>query len=141
PAFLIENGLINLAAGEIVDASQIRVGKAFVMAEVEIGLCAVIEDINLAVLIRAHRARIDVKVGIEFLESDFEAAILEQRPERGGGESFAQRADHAAGYKNILHFLSRKIRSTRCTSEGTSTPMLSYSTCATLILTPLSSAR
>jgi hypothetical protein len=37
------------------------------MAEVEIGLGAVVGDIDLAVLIGRHRARIDVEIGSSFL--------------------------------------------------------------------------
>ena len=103
-ALLVENGLINLAAGEIVNPGQFHVGEPLVVAEVEIGFRAVIQHVNFAVLIRAHRARIDVQVGIEFLQRDFEAAILEQRAERGGGQSFAQRTHHAASNKNVFHF-------------------------------------
>jgi len=36
-----------------------------VVPEIEIGLGAVLEHIHFAVLKRAHRARIDIEVGIE----------------------------------------------------------------------------
>ena len=39
-ALVIEHGLINLAAREIVQAREFDVGEAFVMAEVEVGLRA-----------------------------------------------------------------------------------------------------
>ena len=45
-------------------------GEAFVVAEIEIGLGAVVGDEHFAVLIRAHRARIDVEIGIELAEAD-----------------------------------------------------------------------
>ena len=81
-AFVVENGLVNLAAGQVVEAGELDVGEPLVMAEVEIGFRAVIQHVNFAVLIRAHRAGIDVEVGIELLQRDFEPAILEQRAER-----------------------------------------------------------
>jgi hypothetical protein len=40
-------------------------GEALVVAEIEIGLRAVVGHEDLAVLIRAHRARIDVEIGVE----------------------------------------------------------------------------
>ena len=43
-----------------------RAGEALVVAEIEIGFRAVVGDEDLAVLVRAHRARIDVQIGIEF---------------------------------------------------------------------------
>src|SRR5581483_11936043 len=120
--FLVENGLIDLAAGEIVDAGQLDVGEAFVMAEIKVRLRAVVEHINLAVLIRVHRARIDVEVGIKLLQRDLQPAILQQRAQGRRRQAFAQRTHHSTGYKNIFHV---KSFSTRATSAGTSTPTLS----------------
>jgi hypothetical protein len=49
------------------------------VAEVEVGLGAVVEHEHLAVLERVHRARIDVDVRVELLEGDAEVAGLEER--------------------------------------------------------------
>ena len=57
-----------------------RGGEALVVAEVEVGLGAVVGDEDLAVLVRAHRARIDVDVRVELHVRDPQAARLEQRP-------------------------------------------------------------
>ena len=43
------------------------------------------------------------KIGIELLQNDLQPAMLEQRAERGGGKSFAQGTDHAAGDENVFH--------------------------------------
>src|SRR6185312_5819308 len=102
-ALVIENGLIDLAAGEVIEAGQFDVGEPLVMAEVEVGFRAVIEHVDFAVLIGVHGARIDVKVGVELLEDDFESAILEQGAERGGGQALAERTHHTASYKNVFH--------------------------------------
>ena len=56
-------------------------GEALVMAEVEIGLGAVVGDEDLAVLIGAHRPRIDVEIGVELAQPDRVAARLEERAE------------------------------------------------------------
>ena len=50
------------------------------MPEVEVGLGAVIGDEHLAVLIRRHRAGIDIDVGVEFEDGDGESAGLEDPP-------------------------------------------------------------
>jgi len=55
---------------------------AFVMAEIEIGLSPVIGDEDLPVLIGAHRAGIDIEVGVELAQAHLEAARLQQRAER-----------------------------------------------------------
>ena len=77
------------------------------MAEVEVGLRAVVEHIDLAVLERAHRARVHVEVGIELLQRDLEAAVFEQRAQRGRRQALAQRTHHAAGDKDVFHCFSR----------------------------------
>ena len=48
------------------------------MAEVEVGLAAVIQDVNLAVLVGRHGARVHVEVGIEFLEADGESPLFQK---------------------------------------------------------------
>ena len=72
------------------------------MAQVEIGFAAVVEHVDLAVLVGAHRARIDVDVRIELLHADRQSALFQQHADRGAGQSLAQRADHAAGDENML---------------------------------------
>ncbi len=72
------------------------------MAEVEIGLGAVFGHEYFAVLKRAHRAGVDVDVGIELEEGDFEAARFEDRGEGSGGDTFAKGGHHAAGDENIF---------------------------------------
>src|SRR5947209_8847416 len=76
------------------------------MAEVEIGLGAVVEDIDLAVLVGAHGAGIDVDVRVELLEADAQAAVFEEHADGGAGETFAQRTDHAAGNENMLRHVA-----------------------------------
>ena len=51
------------------------------MAEVEVSLCAVVRYEYFTVLIRAHRARVDIDVRVEFLNRYFESAIFEQSAE------------------------------------------------------------
>ena len=72
------------------------------MAQVEIGFAAVVEHVDLAVLVGAHRARIDVDIRIELLHADRQSALLQQHADRGAGEPLAQRTDHAAGHENML---------------------------------------
>ena len=60
------------------------------MAEVEVGFGAVVGDVDLAVLVRAHRPGIDVDVRVELLQRDLVAVALEQRANRGGRQALAQ---------------------------------------------------
>jgi hypothetical protein len=89
-ALLLDDAEVNLAGGVVAIPTQGGVGEALVVAEVEVGLGAVVEDVDLAVLIRAHGAGIDVDVGVELLQADAEAALFEQHADRGTGQPLAQ---------------------------------------------------
>src|SRR6185437_6954727 len=65
--------------GDAVAAPRGDAGIALVVAEIKIGLGAVIGDEDFAVLIGAHRPRIDIEVGVELPQPDLEAARLQQR--------------------------------------------------------------
>src|SRR5260221_2731223 len=120
--FIVENGLIDLAAGEIVESRELTVGETLVVTQIEIRFGSVVQHINFAVLVGAHRAGIDVKVGVEYLQHHRKAAVLEERAQRGGRQAFAQGTDYPTSDKNIFHLAVFNSRSTRATSDGTSTP-------------------
>ena len=109
-ALLLDDGFVDAAGGEIAIARQGSVGEALVMAEIEIGFGAVVEDVDFAVLVGVHRAGIDVDVGIELLQADLQAAMLQQHADGGGGKPFAERADHAAGNEDVFGLLGGECR-------------------------------
>jgi hypothetical protein len=59
-AFFAEDRFVDAAGGPVVVATKFCVGEALVVAEIEIGLRAVIGDINFAVLIGRHRTGVNV---------------------------------------------------------------------------------
>ena len=61
------------------------------MAEIEIGLGAVVSDEHFAVLIRRHGAGIDVEIGIELAQAHRIAARLQQSAERRRCQTLAKR--------------------------------------------------
>jgi hypothetical protein len=67
--FLGDNILVDAAGGDVVLFVGVAAGEAFVVAQVEISLCAVVGDEHLAVLIGAHGPRIDVQIGIELAQA------------------------------------------------------------------------
>src|SRR6185295_19158868 len=77
-------------------------GEALVMAEVEVGLGAVVGDEDLAVLVGGHGARIDVDVRIELHQRHREAPRLQDGSDGGGGHSLAEGGNDAAGDENVL---------------------------------------
>ena len=81
------------------------------MTEVEVGFGAVLGDEHLAVLVGAHRAGVDVEIGVELLHGDPVAALFEEHGQPRSGDSLAEAGDHSAGYENVLgHDLQRSIR-------------------------------
>src|ERR1700733_9743478 len=73
--------LIDAPGGDVVLPIGAAAGEALVMAEIEVGLGAVVGDEHLAVLGRAHGARIDVEIGVELAQADGIAARLQERAE------------------------------------------------------------
>ena len=132
--------LVDAAGGEVVALGELGVGEALVVAQVEVGLRAVVGDEDLAVLERAHGARIDVQVGIELLAGDLQPAAFEQAADGGRRDALSQRRNHAAGYEDVL---SHTVSPLACNggfeqagrpvsrSSGVSTPRDSYSVSTT----------
>jgi len=74
PPFLGNDALVNPASREIAVPSGSCADESLVVAEIEIRLGAVFSYEYLAVLERAHRARVDVEVGIQLDHADRQSA-------------------------------------------------------------------
>ena len=85
-----EDFLIDFAGGDVVGAGRRPPGKSLVMAEVEIGLGAVVGDEDLAVLVGRHRARIDVEIRVELAQPHLVTARLQQRAQCRRRQPLAQ---------------------------------------------------
>jgi hypothetical protein len=101
-ALLLEHALVDLAAREVIAALHPRGDESLVVAEVEVGLGAVVGDVDLAVLERAHRARVDVEVRIELDEGDSQAPRFQDRGERCRSDALAEGGHHTAGDEDKL---------------------------------------
>ena len=102
-ALFRDHAFINLAGAQRVEFREFSAGETLVVAEVEVGLRAVFQHIDFAVLERAHRARIDVQVGVELLDAHGQPAQLQQRAQRSRRQAFAQRRDHSARHEDVFH--------------------------------------
>ena len=100
-ALLGDDLLIDAPRGDVVGLARRAAGEALIVAEVEIGLGAVVGDEHFAVLIGAHGPRIDVEIGVELAQPHAVTARLEQRPESGRCQPLAERGDHAAGNEDV----------------------------------------
>ena len=101
-ALLGDHRRIHLSGGHIRRPGQVAVEEPLVMADVEIGLGAVLGDEHLAVLERVHGARIDVEVGVELLHRHLQASRGQQLPEAGRGEALTERRHHATSDEEML---------------------------------------
>ena len=86
-AFLCNNGGVHLAGGRIRGAGQIHVQEALVVADIEVGFCAIFSDENLTMLEGVHRPGIDVDIGVKLLHGDAQTARTQQTPQRGSGQT------------------------------------------------------
>ena len=74
--FFGDDGGINTPCCDVVALASRHTGKALVMAQIQVGFSAIIGDKYLTVLGGAHRARIDVEVGVELAQSNLISARL-----------------------------------------------------------------
>ena len=87
--FLGNNLLVDPASRQVVIPRQLRMRKPLVVSKIQIRLSAVIGDKHLSMLERAHRARIDIQIGIELHQVDAQTARLQQAADRRGRQTFA----------------------------------------------------
>ena len=99
--FAFQNVTVNLSGRYIVAATGGDAGKAFIMTQIQVCFSPVIGHIHFAVLIRAHRARIYIEIGIKFAKADGVAARLKQCPKCSRRQPFAERRNHAASDEYI----------------------------------------
>ncbi len=93
---------VDLARRDVRGLSEIDVEKPLVVADVEVGLGAIIRHEDFAVLERVHRARIDVEVGVQFLHDHAESASGEQITETRGRKALAERRYDTPGYEDVF---------------------------------------
>src|SRR4029450_8874533 len=93
---------------------EVLVDEPLVVADVEVGLAAVVGDEHLAVLEGVHRPGVDVDVRVELLHRDLETPGPEQSPGRGRGEPLSETRGNATGHEDVLRQDVRSpVRGTR----------------------------
>ena len=102
-ALAAQNAPIDLARRDGAARRQTLVREALVMAEIKVRFRAVVGDEDLAVLIRAHGAGVDVQIRVKFLVLHAQTALLQEPAERRRADALAKAGHDAAGDKNILH--------------------------------------
>ncbi len=74
----VEHVPVDLAGGDGGVEGQVLVDEPLVVAQVQVGLRPVVGDEHLAVLIGAHGAGVHVEIGIQLLDLDPQAPLLQQ---------------------------------------------------------------
>ena len=89
-ALLVQHRPEDLAGGDGGIPGQVFVDEALVVAQIQVGLHAVLGDEHLAVLVGVHGAGVHVQIGIELLVGDRVAPGLEQPSQGCCGDALAQ---------------------------------------------------
>ena len=108
-----DDALVDPAGREVAVAAGRRADEALVVPEVEVGFRPVLGDEHLAVLERAHGARVHIDIGVELDHADLEPAALEDRAQAGRGEALPQRGHHATGHEHKSRHWNPRRRSKR----------------------------
>src|SRR5271169_6092417 len=77
--FAADHRRVDPSGGDRIAAPCSDADIALVMAKIEIRLGAVVGDVDLAVLVGAHRAGIDIQIRVELAQPDPKSARLQQR--------------------------------------------------------------
>src|SRR5690606_27381417 len=101
-ALLLDDAQVDLARRDVVRAAQVDVEEALVGADVEVGLGAVVRDEDLAVLVRAHRAGVDVDVRVDLDGRDRVPPRPQEGPDARGGDALTEARDHPPGDEDVL---------------------------------------
>jgi hypothetical protein len=95
-ALALDDVLVGLPRGDVVVERHVGAEEALVVAQVEVDLAAVLEDVHLAVFVRVHRSGVDVEIGVHLDGGDVEARVREKTPGAGGGDALTQSGHHPA---------------------------------------------
>src|SRR5207249_6066672 len=116
-AFFFDHGLVNLPCGRVVVSRQAHIGEALVVSQVEVRLCAVVGDVDLSMLKRAHGSGVDIDIRIQFEEVDLESAGLQQAAYGSAGKPLAEGGQNSACDKYVLHVFP-SVAARRATTDS-----------------------
>ena len=101
-ALSCDHGGVDATGRDVRRLGEVHINEAFVVTKVEIRLCAVIGDVDLAVLVRRHGAWVDVEIRIELDDGDAQATRFKEEANRCGGDPLAEGGGDATGDEHKL---------------------------------------
>ena len=99
---LRQNSPVNLTCGYIGIFSQTFINETLVVAKIQISFRTVIGNEHFAVLIRTHRAGVNIDIRIKLLNGDLIASGFQQATQRSRSDSLTQTGHNAAGDEYIF---------------------------------------
>mmetsp|Transcript_61132 Transcript_61132/g.146013 ORF Transcript_61132/g.146013 Transcript_61132/m.146013 type:complete len:357 (+) Transcript_61132:1083-2153(+) len=103
-ALLLDDLLVHLARRDVVVRAQGDIEEAFIVAEIQVRLAAVVQHERLAVLEGRHGPRVNVEVRVDFDHRHLPAAALQQHRDRGRRDALPEPRHDPARHHHILHF-------------------------------------
>src|SRR5215212_9208425 len=79
-AFLANDLRVDLPAGEVASLAQADVNESFVMTQVQVRLCTVVQNVNFSMLVWTHCAWVHIDIRIQLLHRHFESTLLQKEP-------------------------------------------------------------
>ena len=99
---LVDDVLVDASGGDVVGLAGRHIQEALVVAQVQVGLGAILGHEALPVLVGIERARIHVDVRVQLLDGDREATRLQELGQAGTDDALTQGGGHPSGHENIL---------------------------------------
>src|SRR5215211_4288658 len=88
-ALLADDLGVHLSAGEVARAAETDVDESFIVTQVQVRFCTVVEHVHFSMLVWTHRPGIHIDIGIQLLNGNLEPALFEQKSGSRGGHTFA----------------------------------------------------
>ena len=119
-----EDGGVDAAGGVVACLRTRDAREALVVSEVEVGLRAVIRHEHLAVLVRRHRAGIDVEIGVQLLHEHLVTAAFQEERKRCARDALAEGTHHPAGDEHVFDLLFHRFCGLRTDDRGQTTEVV-----------------
>ncbi len=101
-AFLADHLSVNLSGGHVAYPVQADVNKTLIMSQVQVRFSAIIQHIHFTMLVRAHRAGVDIDIRIQLLHCNSIASFLQQQTQCSCCHPLPHGANHATRKKDIF---------------------------------------
>ena len=102
--FLLKDGPVNLAGGDIGILVQTFINESFVMAQIQVSFRTVISYEYLAMLNGVHGSGVNINIRIKFLHRHLVASGFQKTAQGCGSNSFSKTGNNTACYKYIFYW-------------------------------------